>query len=386
MLGKRLVIIGVVAALLTGCWDQTEVDEIAIIRALGLDQTEEGLLQLSVQVVTPTPMTGEGMEGSQQGGGIREDTVRTVTGITLADAIANLQQQLPRKVFWGQTDILLLGEELARKDIRDHLDFFSREADTRLGMKPLVCKGKAREILEMKSDLETTSAAALQKEAQFSRKRNITMNNVLQSMGSEAEAAAMPLVEKVGPNTLELSGYAIFKQGRLIGTAQSDEAKGIEWLLDQALHSIVTVNGPGGKGKVSLDILKSQTEMEPRIENGRWYMRVKVGTEDDVVQNGAGLDLSNPRLTHEISQRAENVVKGEIRQALRLVQKEMQTDIFGFGEAFRRKYPREWADVRTQWDKKFAQVDVEIDAMVKVERTGLNTSQPGLPKRKVIQE
>ena len=46
--------------LLSGCWDRSEVNQLAMVTAIGIDQKEEHRIELSVQVIVPRAIMGGG--------------------------------------------------------------------------------------------------------------------------------------------------------------------------------------------------------------------------------------------------------------------------------------------------------------------------------------
>ncbi len=53
--GKRMLCLLLIASLpiLPGCWDRKELNEIALIRAIGIDQTEEGQIEVTLLQALP---------------------------------------------------------------------------------------------------------------------------------------------------------------------------------------------------------------------------------------------------------------------------------------------------------------------------------------------
>ena len=47
-------------------------------------------------------------------------------------------------------------------------------------------------------------------------------------------------------------------------------------------------------------------------------------------------------------------------KALDKAQKTLKTDIFGFGEAIHRKYPKVWEKIKSDWNDKFLDLPVSI--------------------------
>jgi spore germination protein KC len=53
------------------------------------------------------------------------------------------------------------------------------------------------------------------------------------------------------------------------------------------------------------------------------------------------------------------------------VQKELRTDIYGFGSEFHRRFPRWWREAEERWDDLFPELPVEIKVEVALVSSGL---------------
>ncbi|NLC06503.1 MAG: hypothetical protein GX755_00810, partial [Syntrophomonadaceae bacterium] len=113
----KLIIIILFCLLLSGCWNRREVQELNVSTAIGIDyEVIEGKPQYTLSVLT--------MKSSQQNiiGGFgssqskaQTSRVVTVQGETVYDAIRNYSMRSSRMLFLGQTLVIVLGEETARK-------------------------------------------------------------------------------------------------------------------------------------------------------------------------------------------------------------------------------------------------------------------------------
>jgi spore germination protein KC len=84
--------------------------------------------------------------------------------------------------------------------------------------------------------------------------------------------------------------------------------------------------------------------------------------------------VNGPNNITMLERELESDLKGRIKLTLKKVQKEMKADIIGFGEAFHRKYPEEWLDVKERWDEVFPTVEVTLNIKSNVRRPGMSTN------------
>lgn len=64
-----------------------------------------------------------------------------------------------------------------------------------------------------------------------------------------------------------------------------------------------------------------------------------------------------------------------INQTIESVQKQYESDIFGFGEAIHRSNPKEWKKIKRQWrDEGFSELSANVKVDVKLQHTGTVTN------------
>ncbi|WP_199425935.1 Ger(x)C family spore germination protein [Thermaerobacillus caldiproteolyticus] len=391
----KILFVSVHLILLSGCWDRTEVNDLALIVGLGIDQKKDGKIMLTAELIVPQAVGGGGqMMGGGGGSGVSGQTVvRSGTGTTVADAISNLQEKLSRRVFWGHTKVVVFGEKAAKAGIRQHLDFLSRNPQIRLRSNVLVSKGTAKSVLELLPPIEQSSAEVLRELSESQLLLRVTIKEAMQMLSSDADAAALPMVKilppEKGKKDLQTIAFiqrtAIFKKDKMIGDIDDKLTRGVLWLRNEIKRANVTVTLKGEKGNITATLIRAHTEFIPKYEKGKWKMIVKVTAEDDIILNGTKLDLLNPKYTKMIEKELENETNKRIRAALKTVQKEMKADIFDFADIFHRKYPREWNQVKNRWEQIFPTVEVIVETKAYVRRPGVNTAPQGLPEQEVKQ-
>jgi spore germination protein KC len=89
----------------------------------------------------------------------------------------------------------------------------------------------------------------------------------------------------------------------------------------------------------------------------------------------------NPTDVKMVQQEAEKDLENRVKLALKEVQKGLKADIFGFAEAFHRKYPEQWAAAKDRWDQIFPNVEVKVDAKVNILRPGVSSKPSAEPRK-----
>lgn len=363
---------------LNGCWDRTEINDLAIITLITIDKAEEEhLIELSAQIYLPKPFTGT------EKGGTSEANVTNVSGIgiNIADALSKLQAKLPRKAFWGHCKVFIFGEEIARAGIREHMDFLLRHPQIREQAYIYVSEKKAKQFLKSKPKLERFTGEILREVSTQGIGMEITLQELDEMMIGSSQAAALPYIvvgKEPGTGGEEkdlnlfprIMGTAVFLKGKMVGKLNESETRGILWIRDEITEYTSTVHSPDFKEHISVFPLSSRATLIPQIDKDKWKMRLKIYTEGIIIQNMSKLDLNKTEVFPKIEQALAKDIKERMETSLKRVQKDMQADIVGFAEEFRREYPDEWKKAEENWQEKFPQVEVILDVEVRIRRNG----------------
>jgi spore germination protein KC len=382
-----LLFLSVHALVLAGCWDRTEVNDLAIITAAGLDLTDDGQLELSVKIYLTSPAGTQQMGGSDSSGKGKTgmSVVRSATGSTVADAASKLQQRLSRKMFWGQDEVFVFGERLARQGLAEPLEFLLRHPAPRERGNVFVSKGSAKEVLQLTPPIERSVADVLRKMARSKTQLDISMSELAQMMAGRAKAAVLPLLAIKQDNQDEfpfIDGTAVLKNGKMVGSADAAVTRGIMWLRNEVKRSTVTVAPANADGKVSFQLLRSRTRLVPHIDEGDWSLDVRIETWDEIVENATNLDVAAPKHIDELEAALGDDIRQRVNSALTRAQKEWNADIFQFADAFYRKYPKEWNRNKDRWDEIYPKLVVRLETKPKVSRPGLIGKSPFGPNQR----
>lgn len=131
-----------------------DIQKTAIILAAGIDRTADGF-SLTAQIAVP--------KGSDRTTGGTSSVEIEGQGATVSDCISAIYAKtgwVPKLVF---CDLVLLGEEAARENAFDALDFFLRNEYAPDSCLLAVCEGTAAETLKATSAIDDASSLALEK-------------------------------------------------------------------------------------------------------------------------------------------------------------------------------------------------------------------------------
>lgn len=376
---RMLLISGITLILLTGCWNRVEINDIAIVTAIGLDLVENDQLRLTLQVAVPSKLvTG----GTGESGG-KSTIVISETGASVSEAYRNIQGKLSRRIFFSQSRVLLIGEDLAKKGVFHIVDFHTRYAEPRINSFIMFTKGKASKIINSMPKFESVSAEEMRELAKMSVGFKIYVRdflNMLLTEGIEPFASQFTLeplevsTKNKSGETQAVNGIAVFKGDKLVGWMDEGETRGLLWIRNEIKTGVITIKIPEekGGGNISMEIVKGETNIVPILKQGEIKLDVDVVTELSLIENDSKLNLFETKVIEEIQTYAEEEISKRIEMIVEKAQKKYESDIFGFGQSIYKKYPKEWnTHYKENWENEFAQTKVTIHSKAFVRRIGL---------------
>lgn len=370
--------------ILSGCWDRTEINDVALITGAAIDKAGPHSILLSVQLFVPRTAPGGGGSGSgvqTTNVGNQSSVVHSATGENIADALSHIQEKLPRKLFWGHAEVIVFSEDIAKDGIRDEIDYLMRAPQPRERAYLFVSNGKAHQVLDAHSFLERNTSEVMREIAKGKLSLSVTLAETAQMLVDETGAAALPWIDLTpsesssdiqGPSLK--NGTAVFKNGKLVGVVDEFTTRGILWIRDEIKQAVITVNPIDKESNVSLRLISSRTKQKPNIQNGIWSMSLQIRTQNNAIQNSTPLRISSdPEALKTVETAMNDDIEARVRLALNKVQKELKADIFDFGGAFHRAYPKEWEQNKAQWDEIFPKLSVTIAPHATIQRPGLTS-------------
>ena len=392
----------------TACWDRKEIEDLAIVLAIGIDTGSGNKVKIIVQNVNPAAV-GKGSGGGGggvMGSGNKSYRNRSAEGDTMFDAIRELSRQSPQQLFFAHNQIIIISENLAKsRGINEIIDFLERNPQIRRNTWILVGRGDLATLLDEPGRLQTTPA---QRIFDIINQRDFSSKYAIQRLGDFLETLESgdidpyTAVVQYTPNpavpkdhehsiadgqppephdNIEFNGTAAFHGEKMVGWLNLEESRGLLWVRGDVKGGVIDVPSPDEERKpITFEILSSKTKLEPQIKDGQILMKINIKTETNVAETTSTMEIAKPEVIKELEALLSEAVQAEITAALDKAQQEYGTDLFGFGEAIHREYPSEWKQLREDWSDLFPSVEVQIAVEGKIRRIGL-VSNPLKPKK-----
>ncbi|WP_336866883.1 Ger(x)C family spore germination protein [Peribacillus frigoritolerans] len=391
---KRLVLLLmmlIATTFTTGCWDKTELNEMAIVSAVGLDRNKEGKLVGTFQIINPGNVAG----ALQGGGGTNPPiSIYRATGNNVLELDSIASTKISRDMYFAHANLVVIGEELAKEEgLNDIFDAFERSPEFRATTRIVIARGvKARDIVETLTAIDKVSAEKVIRTIEINEKtqgKSISINlqevikNLL-STGKEPIISGFTVKGNTGKedkmeNTMSsdieanpnAAGISVFKDGKLIDWLDGDKAIGSMWVLDRIENTQLNLDWEGKKNAITYSVIRQKTNIGAKLVNGKPKISIKVRAEGDIREVNVPLNLTDMHVLIDIEKKLAKDLKKEMEGAIVRAQKN-KSDIFGFGELMHESHPKEWKKLEKNWDDDtFPKLEVDVQVETFIRRTGL---------------
>ncbi|WP_411680289.1 Ger(x)C family spore germination protein [Clostridium thailandense] len=403
--------------LFTGCWDYAEYQQIAQIYSVGIDfEKENNDIIVTLQYIST---------GKTQGGKVSE----SITGAaysakakTLIDAVNKLQEATPGNLFFSYLQVLVIGEDAATYILKDIISHIERTPSIRNSAYVIITPGKAEGLISTVdpfnpiasgkkihnlltgypnggSTFQVTIHEFIQMlvkpgiESVASRVvstgyKNKTLQESAKVLGGTHEDVKFHLQNE---GNFRAFGLAAFKGDKFVGWLDDNESLGLSWIKGKKIKTYKStktdeeVNFSTYSKNITFNadvkkILyfyitdsKSKIKVQINDKNPEININVKVEAALRKYYTGEGSEYLTPDIVNSMERKLENSIKSDIMTVIQKGQKELKTDIFGFGFNLYRQHPKEWhRNYENTWEEIFPDIPIKVNVDAKINNTGTN--------------
>lgn len=362
---------------ITGCYNYNELNDLAIVTAIGIDKTESGYL-VSIQLVN-TQKTGTDTNTS---GGDSKFTIYEAEGKTIEEAIKNVSYVCPKNIYLYHLGILIFGEDTAKKGIKSTMDYIIRNIETRGDVYVFVARGKdANDIIKVITPIETLNAkniiSLLEKSSKNLGKAVLMnfrdlLNNYINSK-TEIVMPSITIVERndlgeqveniadSDPGTfLKIDETAIFKEDKLIGYMTNDETLGYNILKDSINETIVNYKCKNGYVEALINNLKTDVEVNEKLE-----VIVNIKASGNLSEVSCDINIESVEKQNEIEKKIAKQLEEAVKITFNRIKDDYNSDIFGILNMYYLNKNSFYHEIEKEWyDKHFNDLKIKVKAEV----------------------
>ncbi|MFD1017610.1 Ger(x)C family spore germination protein [Thalassobacillus hwangdonensis] len=366
---KKMVSIGFISlVLLTGCWDQRQFKDVKIVQSTAFDAAGDKILDT---VAVPA------VRRAGEGAGEQTEQIVDAVGTTPRDARDKIDAKLSNFFDPAKIEVVLIGEDLAKKDIYPVLDIYYRNPRSNLTAQLAIVEGKAADALALETDRETLISKYLKGLLESAHVTSHTPGENIQlvcaEMFEEGEDFSLPLLaadhEK---GIIQFKGLALFSERAFSGVKLSMEQSVLLMVMEDKLSkygrvtkkisdkekeeilNYVTIGIDKVDRKLKIDPVKKKVTIDVKLKaEVLEYPKNHLETEKEVKR-------LNKKLSELLTKDAEEVIS---------LLKEANSDVFGIGRRTKAYHYKEWKKMDPK--KVFKEMDVVPTFTVEITRHGI---------------
>ncbi len=360
----KFIFLGLIICIVTlfsGCSEQQQLHQKLIVQGVGIDRNNEKY-KISVQALDfQNPMNED--EPSIK--------IMEVEGVSVMEALDNISKQTSLRPVYSQNLVLILGEEAAKSGVSNFIDFFVRHCETRPKVQICVSKGKASEIIKIKSGEKFLKSKNVHDLVPIELNSDVLhfVSN-LKNTKTDPWAAWLEAEDKNGVKSIHLKGVGIFKEDSLIDFLEGEEAFGFMILKGVPNFGSCIVNSEEC-GDVTCIIEKVVPKISVEVQNDktlRFYINLNI--------NASTFSLDKNFYTHsfesisdvvekKLSNKLGNICTEIIRKTLKL-----GIDVFEFSKILRNNYPSYFKKIESNWNSLLTDLEYKVSQEIKLKATG----------------
>lgn len=370
---------------LPGCWGARELNSLSLVLGIGIDKktSDPDKVFMTVQIVKPEALKKASSGNEGQGQESKAYWNLENSGSTIFDAIREYTHETNTRLYDAHNEVIIFGKDAAKDGVQKYLDFFQRAQETRPTTEIVVSETTASEVLDVMPELDRLPAVNIQKlvkaQENTSQSLEATLQEFTNNLLSKTKSPVAPLVWVTADGEkklLSVKGLAVFKGDKMVGELDGNEARGLLWVDGLVKTGVIDLSYLGGK--VSIEIKSAESKVSSHINDGKVSFSIDIKEDGAMVAQTCEPNMETIPEMSILENLEQAVIQMEILNTVAKA-KQMNTDIFGFGEDIHKYHPAEWKQMEGSWDKIFPTIQVDVHVVCKIRSAG-NITRPSIPQ------
>lgn len=311
---SRLVLILIMGSLLCGCWDTIDLEEFDIGLISGYDTSAPGAPG-KVSVTAVLAAVDE-----------KDERIGTYSAQTVGDSREQRAYSEPRRYTLAQLQVILIGLDLARQDIKSVLDVNLREPQVKSSVNIALVNGRAEELMQsmIKKNPSRTSEILinlLQTIPERAFVPRTSLHRLTSDTYTPGMAAAVPVIQVAhNQQGIEITGSALIANERIVAQLDRKETR-----------ALVLLSGRNSRGWIPFTLYRDgQMYDEGTVFVGN-KRKVEVSRQGDLIVFDIEVQLKGRLVEHRIIEHSSTLHEREhIREIEEAVARDMQLQMQDF--------------------------------------------------------
>lgn len=350
---KKIFFICILLLCLGGCTDYKEVNDLAIIKSVGIDYKDEEYY------VTLEVLNNKINKNSEK----VTSYTRTGHDKNIAFALEKAADELSLRSYYSHVKLIIFSESVAKEKLEDIIDFLVRSTYLRENFHVVISSNDCspEEMLNIKSEENPIPGEAIMSLIQnneYASNYAVYKNFILfleEILDFGTDVALSVINEK--DNNFYIDGLAIFNHYKMVTTLDNDQAVIYNLIQGNISKPIFSVNYDGKSFDVAIYNAKTEFEVTKDKINVTGSYKAKI------IANTPNVNIRNSKKVKKLNKDFTKLINNKITEFIKLSQ-EYDSDILGLANTY-------YISTRDKNDKLWQHAKIESKTKVNINKKGL---------------
>lgn len=315
-----LLLVFILAFVLSGCSNKTELRDRAIVEAMAID-FENGEYKITLQEYMPSDAK------AGEGSGTSQNIYVTTSGKTLFEALKNAESKDGNQIFYGHSRAYLIGKEAADKGLVQIIEFMNSNYQLSLNSAVILTETNAEDVLKKKVFAEVVPNITIDRIESCGKAPDVAVIDVLRDVYNLEGCCVLPILSPDGKEEVKIEKCAVFKDKKPKIFLDTEETMGYIWMLGKISDAVMIAENDNQR--ISVNVISDKTQIKMLTENDEIKLNVSVTAKGNISEIGV---FSNQRIQDEhidkIQKQIENQIENQVKNAFKTIVTDGGCDAF----------------------------------------------------------
>ena len=311
---KKILSLFIIFLFLGGCYDYSEINDLAIITAIGIDKKNNNY------IVTYELLSDNLDKNSAN---IKSYTI-TQKGTTLTETIKQLEKKIIKKAYYAHADVVLLSENVLKNNNIEVIDTILRNPKIRENFALYIVDNPQKTLKNTTDQMPIIGTNIINN---FKKQNtNKLYKDVINEVLSFGKDTTIPKI-KISNNTITLEGLAIFNNFKIVDYLDTNETS-LYYLLNNNTNSYIQTKKYNDK-----DISVNINDSNIKINIDKKKILITGSIYAEVINNSSKINLNNDKELLKIEKYFQKELNNNTINLFKKIQNK-KSDIFALSEKY----------------------------------------------------
>lgn len=356
---QKVVLFISLTSLLTGCWDYSPIERAFLVEGISIDQSKDNPDKLEISIIDVDFK--------------RKKRALSAEGRTISEALNRIQDQTSKIVILSHVKIILISEEIAKKNVMPYFDLFVRNMQISNEASFVITRGRALAFFNPKNLTYTISGRTYSQMIQSSETKYnnklYKIHSITVEMMNRKNDFTLPILKlEKSKKVASFNGIALIKDGKMAGMLNMKESK-LFFILRRTLNRLAYTVKIANEETITYRLYEKTSSVKCQYRHGKWLIVFHSSLNQEVVESNQW--KTKPMTVAETVKLERNLsreMEHEARKVLAKLKEEFEYDPLWLSECARLSQPRQFR--ASEWNEQFANAETRVNIQVHLHRFG----------------